>query len=153
MIEWEGQGNLLLDRTFTQLCPINAVGVMGRGLAQTMRDTYPGLYDRYQAVYHPKHSPVKSVDERAQILTHVTDLPSEVKVLLFCTKTHWRWPSPIELVRFNLEQLRAQWQTLGIERLSMPLVGTGLGGLPTRQVRHLIYHYLDDQALPIRLYV
>lgn len=152
MIIWRGRGDLLAQRDFTQLCPITAMGAMGRGLAKTMRDAHPGLWVEYEQVYSPWHGVCGNLDERARILTHV-ELPTG-KVLLFCSKRHWREASPQALVEDNLVQLAERWASLGIERLAMPLPGTGLGGLSTGLVEALVHQHLGgEHPLPIRLYM
>ncbi len=152
MIVWQGDGNLLNDHGWTQLCPINAVGVMGAGLAKVMRRSHPGLFERYYDVYAPI-SPAAwrvGVEARARILTHTT-MPTG-KVLLFCSKYHWRDPSPMELIDANLVTLARDWESLGIKQLSMPLPGTGLGGLPRHQVEELVRFHLETHPLPVKLY-
>jgi hypothetical protein len=151
MIEWEGYGNLLDDKGYTQLCPTNAMGAMGKGLAKSMRITYKGLFEIYRDQYHPTFSSTQSAYARATTLTvaHV----GKISVLFFCTKVHWRDHSPIELVESNLHRLASQYKDLGIERLSMPMVGCGEGHLPFPEVRKLIHEVLGPIPLPIRLYL
>lgn len=145
MIVWRGQGNLLLDHGWTQLCPVNIVGVMGRGLAKSMADAYPGLLNAYQSRYDGQYL-------CARQLYHLTELAEPV--LLFPTKYHWRNPSDIDLVEDNLRLLGQDWQVLGITRLAMPLPGTGLGRLPRAVVEEMVGDYLGEACeLPVRLYL
>lgn len=152
MIVWQGRGDLLTQTDHVQLCPINAVGTMGRGLARTMAVRYPGLEAVYRELYHPYQNPL-SLEDRARVLT-VVESPDHPSVLLFCTKYHWRDPSPMLLVEDNLRQLAERWEALGIARLAMPVVGTGLGQLPVVAVVDRITHYLgESHPLPVRLYM
>jgi hypothetical protein len=151
MIAWEGYGNMLDDKDSVQLCPINATGAMGKGLALTMRRAYPGLFELYRDRYHPDWSPIKDDYARATFLDVVT--VGETKVLLFCTKVDWREASPLELVEGNLRRLAARWQELEIHQLAMPLVGTGAGRLPRPRVRDLVHEILGPIALPVRIYL
>jgi len=150
-IIWEGFGNLLDAKDHTQLCPINAVGAMGKGLALTMRRAYPELHVHYRDMYHPQFSPIKDAYARASLLTVVK--VHAVSILLFCTKVDWHDPSPAELVEGNLQRLAVQWKELGIERLALPLIGSGEGRLPSAWVREQIHTYLGPLELPVRLYL
>lgn len=155
MIHWRGYGNLLLDTDATQLCPINAMGAMGKGLALTMRQAYPWLYVAYRDTFHPTFSPEKDIQRRARQLKLVSspDNPS-LSVLLFCTKYDWKEASSMSLIDANLRYLASHWQELGIQRLSLPLVGTGEGRLSPRTIEYLIDRYLGAAStLPIRLYL
>jgi hypothetical protein len=152
MITWRGSGNLLDCKDHTLLCPINAVGTMGKGLALTMRDHHPGLLDEYLKVYSPQQSSVPKIRDRARILTHV-ELPTG-QVLLFCSKYHWFHPSPLELVVDNLIQLAQRWESLGIKQLAMPLPGTGWGMRDPRVILDKVERHLGvDHPMPVRLYL
>jgi O-acetyl-ADP-ribose deacetylase (regulator of RNase III) len=150
-IAWEGFGNMLDDKDSTQVCPINALGAMGKGLALTMRRAYPDLHVHYRDAYHPQFSEVKDIYARASLLTVVR--VHDVSILLFCTKLDWHDPSPPELVEGNLQRLAAQWKELGIEKLAIPLIGAGEGRLPSAWVRSKIHEYLGPLELPVRLYL
>jgi O-acetyl-ADP-ribose deacetylase (regulator of RNase III) len=150
MIAWEGFGNLIEDKRSVQLCTVNAMGAMGKGLALTMRRAYPTLFKQYRDVYHPDFAAVKDLYARASILT-MADV-GETSVLLFCTKLHWFDPSPKDLVEGNLRRLAEQWEDLEIHQLAMPLVGTGQGKLPRPVVREMIHDILGPLPLPVRLY-
>lgn len=151
MIAWEGYGNILDDNTSVLLCPINALGAMGKGLALTMRRAYPGLFEQYRDRYHPDWSPVKDDYARATFLDVVKS--GETKILLFCTKVDWHDPSPLDLVDGNLRRLAKHWEELGIDQLAMTLVGTGAGKLPRPRIRALIHEVLGPITLPVRLYL
>ena len=151
MIVWEGFGNILEDKGSTQLCPINAMGAMGAGLALTMRKAYRDLHARYRDIYHPDFSPLKNAYARASLLTVVN--VHDVSILLFCTKVHWQEPSPRKLVEGNLQRLVQQWEELGIKQLATPLIGSGKGKLPESDVRELLHEYLGPIELPVRIYL
>lgn len=146
----EVTGNLLDRKDAVQVCPINAMGAMGKGLALQMRKAYPGLFPAYRELFHPDFSSIRSLYARATQLevVHLT----EADVLLFCTKLHWRDPSPVELVDGNLGRLAERWKELGIKSLALPYIGTGEGGLERSVVRALIYQHLDPVVLPVYLY-
>lgn len=151
MIAWEGYGNILDDKSSVLLCPINALGAMGKGLALAMRRAYPGLFEQYRDRYHPDWSPIKDDYARATFLDVVSQ--GETKILFFCTKVDWHDPSPLALVEGNLQRLAAQWEDLGIHQLAMPLVGTGAGKLPRPRIRALVHEVLGPSKLPVRIYL
>jgi len=169
MIEWEGRGDMLQDSVAdTLLCPINAAGVMGKGLAKTMRDRYSGLYDAYMRVYSSEYGhPDMETRARRLIRVPVTEshrwvlndndpvvsVPQRRHVLLFCTKMHWRDGSPKSLVKDNLLKLALEGEALGIQCLAMPMIGAGLGQLPRDWVYQAIERYLSASSIRVRLYV
>lgn len=150
-IIWKGYGDILEDNT-TQVCPINAAGAMGAGLAKTMRDAYPDLWEVYRGIYAPGVSPYADIHERARVLTPVLTRSGK-KVLLFCTKFHWRDPSSMTLIRDNLITLDQRWMQWSMGGVAMPLLGTGYGGLPRERVMDLIEQILGPSRLPVKLYL
>lgn len=155
MIVYEGPGDIMDAGECTLVCPVNAVGVMGKGLAKTMKEAFPGLLARYRAHYGPVRALARDGSplylHQAKELTLVP-VGYHQSVLLFPTKYHWRDPSPAALVHDNLVTLSKRWDALGITALAMPMVGTGLGGLPRPLVKRWIHDYLGPIDLPVSLY-
>lgn len=172
MITWMGYDDILRDAgpdAPTKLCPINAAGAMGAGLAKAMRDAFPGLEDAYRTIYcHPTH-PQPDIRQRARNVVHLMGfLPSlhrgerrlslkfypRPNILLFCTKYHWREHSPLDLVEDNLRYVAQNWKMLELKALDMPVPGSGLGGLPQGLVLNLIETYLGPSCeLPVRVFL
>ena len=90
----ETDKNILESDCQTLVCPVNVVGVMGKGLAKAMADEYPGLLHAYRQA-------CKRGTLRVDTLW-VYKMSEEKQILCFPTKEHWRWPSKLEWVDHNL---------------------------------------------------
>ena len=136
-------GDLFLTSQRTILCPCNAAGAMGAGVAKTVRDNYPDIHHLYLREF-PK-AEVGTLDRTLARKLITVKLTQGKRVLLFCTKYHWKENSAIDLIDANLTQLRVMWRRLEIQSLSMPRIGCGKGKLDyERDVRPLLMHHFGD---------
>ena len=118
--------------------PVNTVGIMGKGLALSFAQRFPGIVEPYQQAC------------RQGILTvshpHITSVGSAKEpcfVVNLATKMHWRNPSRIEWIEAGLSSMYEQLTHLGIASVAIPALGTGLGGLPAPQVAALVRHHAE----------
>lgn len=156
MIIFEGKRDLFKSKKQTLVCPVNVVGVMGRGLALAFRQKWPHSFDFYRALYRNGSSPwggVDNVDPYDQDIhaLHTAPLDAKRQVLYFPTKKHWKRPSRLEWIEINLQRLAKDYAALGIESLAIPPVGCGNGQLNYRDVQPLIYEHLDPLPIPVEL--
>jgi hypothetical protein len=152
MIIWKGYGNILAQKA-TILCPINAAGAMGAGLAKDVRDQWPEVYQAYRGIYAPGISPHQDMYERARIITPVRTKDGH-SVLLVCSKNHWRQPADMKLIEDNLTTISKEWQNWGLTELATPLLGSGLGQLSRDNVERKIQRILGGKCrLPVRLFL
>lgn len=143
-IVYEGVGNVLTHEAQTLVCTVNCMGAMGAGIALAFKNGCPGLYQAYKEqcnkglltvrnvfLYKPKYGPW---------------------VLCLPTKDHWKDPSKLEYIEYNLDNLSKDYEKLGITSLAIPPLGCGLGGLDyIEHVRPLFYKYLDPIDLPVSI--
>ena len=143
-IIYEGVGDIFSNPAQTLVCTVNCVGAMGAGLALVFKNGCPGLYDAYRDqcrrglltvrniyLYKPKYGP---------------------QVLCLPTKDHWKDPSKLEYIEYNLDNLSKQYEELGITSLAIPPLGCGLGKLDyIAAVKPLMYKYLDPIDLPVSI--
>lgn len=141
---FEAQGDLLESPQQTVLCTINCQGAMGAGLAKAVKDRYPHVFDDYLSRYRAGELVVDRL--------YVTPLDRVRQVLMFPTKDHWRSPSDRDQVQRNLAHLRDHYADYGITSLAMVLPGSGLGGLPSKQVLKWTVEYLDPLPLTVVIY-
>lgn len=129
----------------TLLCPANAAGAMGSGLAKEMRHRFPHYFFRaYRAQFPLTLEPADLERSRAHRLMCI-GLPTKQQALIFCTKYHWKESADLALIDSNLELLARQWEYFGIESIALPPIGCGLGGLSYREeVRPLIEKHLSS---------
>jgi hypothetical protein len=106
------------ENGFSVVIPTNTTtrrdgtAVMGAGLAKQAADRFPGLpaaYGKWLQGSHP-------------------EVPFAAPNRLFCipTKRDWRRPSEMGLIESGVDWL---CQHYGRERVALPLLGAGLGGL------------------------
>lgn len=144
-IQHDVTGNILESDRQTLVCPVNTIGVMGKGLALDMSKAYRGLLYNYRKVCMNGQLTVQSL--------WVYPVNKHRQILCFPTKEHWRQPSKIEWIDFNLAQLALDYQELGITSLAIPRLGCGLGGLDWEpDVRPLVYRHLKNLPIPITVY-
>lgn len=146
MIIAESTGNILTDPAQTLVCPVNTVGVMGKGLALAFKEKWPKLIYPYRDACYISHF------KREGVLA--VDVEPGKKVLCFPTKRHWKYKSKIEWVDAALVRLSQDYEKLGITSLAIPAVGCGEGGLEWEDVHNLIKHWLGDRIeLPVTVYL
>ena len=118
---------------------VNCVGVMGAGVALQFKKKFPDMFkDYYKACKHDEVKPGKP---------HVWvkyDLFSELTIINFPTKVHWKNPSEYEYVEKGLNWLRDFLRDKNESVVTLPALGCGHGGLEWERVKELIHHYLDD---------
>lgn len=114
------------------VCPVNCVGVMGKGLALAFARRWPAMVEPYRAACH-------STDLRIGRcwVWDTSELPWRL-VVCFPTKEHWRHPSRIEYVERGLDSLRAVIDGEGLESIAVPALGCGAGGLRWPDVKPMI---------------
>jgi O-acetyl-ADP-ribose deacetylase (regulator of RNase III) len=132
-------GSIFDSRAAILVCPVNTVGVMGKGLAKAFADRFIGL-----AQFHAEVSEqgrfglglvaVKTCRERG-----TDDYRS---VCLLPTKGHWRNPSRLSLIYAGLGGLAIYLeQTNPDVSAALPALGCGLGGLRWPDVLPLIEQF------------
>lgn len=137
-----GTGSIFDSTAQILVCPVNAVGAMGAGLARAFARQIPDLEVRYKGacrdgMLRPGTCYFAGIPGPPWIVGE----PHEVVVACLATKDHWREPSRMTLVLGGLASLM-----FGIEQLdpppevsvAIPALGCGLGGLAWSDVRPLI---------------
>jgi len=122
------------------VCPVNCVGVMGKGLALECKNRYPNLYDNYRLACLSgflKPGEIFGVVDK-QINKDKHDL-----VICLATKNDWRHPSKLEWITNgvkNLVRWLDYWILNGIEikTIAVPMLGCGCGGLDRPLVLDII---------------
>lgn len=115
--------------------PVNAVGVMGAGLALAAKTEYPEFYRAYKAACMAwEIEPVTGCS--------MPPWPTGCYQWLYAfpTKHDWRRPSRLSFVSAGLVEMARAVGQLGpvVKAVAIPALGCGLGGLPWREVRFLI---------------
>ncbi len=148
MILHDDAGDLFKSSCRTLACPINIVGVMGKGLALEFRRRVPGLYEFYLSKYPRTNRPDYRLLNHLEVFTPQTG----PQILLIPTKLHWNQPSKMGWVRDNLKLISHQWEELALESLALPALGCGEGRLPFKDVRKLVLDTFAPSPLKVELY-
>ena len=148
MILHDGVGDLFGSECRTLACPVNIVGIMGKGLALEFKRRVPGLFEFYQSKYP------RTIRPDYRLLNHLEVFRPETgpQVLLIPTKLHWSEPSKMGWVRDNLKLVTHQWEELALESLALPALGCGEGGLPFGKVRSLVLDTFGTTPMSVELY-
>lgn len=142
------------------LCvPVNAKATPGAGLARAAAVMWPKWAASYRDCCRlgrmvgaeneihtvPLHVPVTQPDlfSGATRVLHVVSLP---------TKYHWREPSSIELVMESTRRLCDAAQKRGWQRVAVPALGCGLGGLSWSKVLPLLRSEFADHPTVFVVY-
>jgi len=148
MIIEERTGNIFTSGCQTITVTTNCVGVMGKGIALEAKQRFPEVVEPYQrACKSGDHAIGKPV---------MYQTGHDNWLLLFPTKQHWRNASELGWIEEGLKALRRDallYPFNQIRQLAMAPLGCGNGGLDyIRDVRPLIYRYLDPWPVEVILY-
>jgi len=133
------QGDLLHSDAETLVNPVNAVGVMGKGLALQFKRAFPDNFQRYKAAC--KRGEV--VPGRVHIVERDA-LCNPRYIINFPTKRHWREPSRLADIESGLEDLARAIRERSIRSIAVPPLGCGNGGLAWTDVLPRIERVLGD---------
>lgn len=138
-------GNIFDSECQTLVCPVNTVGVMGKGLALEFKRRWPEVDNYYRRLYKME----------AMVTGSLWDISISEKrrVLLFPTKTTWREPSKLIYIQWGLSDFaHAPW-SYGVKSIAFPALGCGLGGLDWNDVKPLMERYLSQLSIPVEVYL
>ena len=130
----------------TLVCPVNCVGVMGKGLALKFARRWSALFKEYLMLC--------SWDQLiwGKCKLYRPDAPDEPAVILFPTKGHWKNPSDIQRLKEGLRHLEINYSGWHLGSLAVPALGCGEGGLNWELVRPLLMEHFETYDIPVEIY-
>lgn len=133
----EIHGNIFESSCQTLVNTVNCVGVMGKGIAFEYRHRFPAMYQAYARLC-----------SQGSLKPGLLQLWSKTDpwILNFPTKNDWKHPSKLSYVEDGLRKFADTYNSKGITSIAFPQLGTSAGGLEWRDVKELMYSYL--QPLP-----
>ncbi len=137
-------GDILQNEADALVNTVNCVGVMGRGIALQFKKAFPKNFEEYKAACDSGE-----VIPGRMFITERKALTAPHFIVNFPTKRHWRGKSRIEDIESGLMALKQEIETRGIRSISIPPLGSGLGGLHWPDVRHRIEKSLGDLDVDI----
>jgi O-acetyl-ADP-ribose deacetylase (regulator of RNase III) len=107
----------------------NCAGAMGKGIAVTFKQKWPRMYQQYKALCASGQFGLGDVFAWEEGGTVVYNLG---------TQRTWRSGAELEAVRTALARLHGMLDEAGIDKLYLPRIASGLGGLDWEAVKALI---------------
>lgn len=109
----------------------NCAGAMGKGIAVGFKERYPAMYKFYNGI-------CKSTGFVTGDVFPYYDKQTDVVVFNLMTQRHWTTPATIEAIAMSVERMFMHAQTLNIQKIGIPKIGCGLGGLDWDVVRPVL---------------
>jgi O-acetyl-ADP-ribose deacetylase (regulator of RNase III) len=136
------KGNLFEADVEALVNTVNAVGIMGKGIALQFSRQFPEIMPLYEAACKDGSLTIGKV----QIirLSLLTGLSGPRYIINLPTKKHWKGNSQLEFIESGLKSLREEIERMGIRSIAVPPLGCGLGGLNWSDVRKKIIQSLGD---------
>ena len=136
MIELKS-GDMFSEETEAIVNTVNCVGVMGRGIALQFKKVFPNNFEVYLKACE------KGEVQPGRMFVHETGTLVNPKYIInFPTKRHWKGKSKIEDIDTGLDDLIRVLTELDIKSITLPPLGSGLGGLDWEKVKKLIFDKL-----------
>src|SRR5438445_8477657 len=137
-------GDMFESSAQTWVNTVNTVGIMGKGIAQEFRNSFPEMFRDY--VERCERGEVKLGRP------YLYKRPEPPWILNFPTKDHWRSPSSLDAIVEGLRYLTNHYREWGITSLAVPPLGSGQGRLEWRVVGLTLYRHLAKLTIPVELY-
>jgi O-acetyl-ADP-ribose deacetylase (regulator of RNase III) len=133
-------GNIFDSTADVLVCPVNCVGVMGKGLALEFKRRFPEMFRYYKGLCTKGWISPGS----AKLITKNT--------AIFATKDDWRNPSKIEWVEKGLAAI-ANCNCWEYSSIALPQLGCGCGGLDWVDVWPLYEKHLGDLPCNVEVWI
>ena len=137
-------GSIFDSGAALRVCPVNCVGVMGKGLAKEFKvyATMPGhTTSMLEIIYKRLCSDRRMFPGSVFVVKSAEmDYYPPMDIALVATKDHWKNPSKIEWVDSVISAL----VKCKCKSIAIPALGCGLGGLPWADVKALIEKHFND---------
>ena len=131
------RGDIFMDDAEALVNPVNCVGVMGKGLALQFKQRFPENFNQYAQACRQGAVMPGSLNIHEE-----TGSGTPRYLINFPTKRHWRDQSRLEDIREGLQALAREIRGRHIASVAAPALGSGLGGLDWKDVRHEIQQEL-----------
>lgn len=145
MLKYITNTNMFDIKSDIYINPINCVGTMGKGLALEFRNRYPEMFNDYKIACNNKKIDIGNL----WIWRN-----SDICIIGFPTKYHWKNQSKYEYIEVGLKSLKIFLLNQPDDIIvSVPAIGCGCGGLEWNIVVELIEKYLSTSTQTINIHV
>jgi O-acetyl-ADP-ribose deacetylase (regulator of RNase III) len=117
-------GNLLDADAEALVNTVNAVGVMGKGIALQFKQAFPDNFKAYEAACRRDE-----VQPGRMFVFHRNTFANPKVIINFPTKRHWKGKARIEDIEAGLRDLARVIEGENIRSVAVPPLGCGFGGL------------------------
>lgn len=107
----------------------NCAGAMGAGIAIEFKRRWPRMFDEYAA---------RCADGRFGLGDAFTWTEGETTVFNLGTQEHWRKKAQLPALAKALRKMVEVAENAGIDRIGVPRIGAGLGGLDWMRVKRIL---------------
>jgi O-acetyl-ADP-ribose deacetylase (regulator of RNase III) len=108
---------------------VNCAGAMGAGIAIEFKKRWPRMFEEYA---------LRCADRRFQLGDVFPWSEGGVTVYNLGTQEHWRKKSQLPALAKALRTMATLATNAGIERVGLPRIGAGLGGLDWMRVKRVL---------------
>ncbi len=108
---------------------VNCAGAMGAGISIVFKKRWPRMYEEYA---------LRCADRRFQLGDVFPWSEDGVTVYNLGTQEHWRKKSQLPALAKALRSMTTLAENAGIERVGLPRIGAGLGGLDWMRVKRVL---------------
>lgn len=127
-------------KAFAHAC--NCAGTMDAGVAVAFKKRWPRMYEEYVQ---------RCKDKRLALGDVFVWLEEDVVVYSLAIQQNWRARSKLSAFTRAAHRMLELAAAAGVERIGMPRVGAGLGGLDWRRVRSILLE--EGERSPVELLV
>ena len=118
------------------VCPVNCLGVMGKGLALEFKKAFPDMFEHYRQICKQDLLAIGKL-----LIWRGKGVNKDV--LCFPTKHYWWRPSKMEYIEQGLEKFVNTYKRKNIQSIAFPLLGAGCGQLDNDEVLKIMEKWLS----------
>ena len=118
------------------VCPVNCLGVMGKGLALEFKKAFPDMFEHYRQICKQDLLAIGKL-----LIWNGEGVTKDV--LCFPTKHYWWRPSKMEYIEQGLEKFVNTYKNKNIKSIAFPLLGAGCGQLDNEEVLKIMEKWLS----------
>lgn len=122
---------------------VNCAGAMGKGIAVEFKKRWPAMYREYfqrcaRGDLHP-----------GGVFSYPTDSGPYSMIYNLATQAHWRTGATLEVVGWCISNLLIQADRHAIQKIAMPRIGCGLGGLEWKAVQAEVERIANNNEIEL----
>lgn len=118
------------------VCPVNCLGVMGKGLALEFKKAFPDMFEQYRQICKQDLLAIGKL-----LIWRGKGVNKDI--LCFPTKHYWWRPSKMEYIEQGLEKFVNTYKSKNIHSIAFPLLGAGCGQLDNDEVLKIMEKWLS----------